>query len=129
MSFSHSVGVLYRSAEGTIANTTETNVGNMETGLDVVVPNSTTDQVEPIAVDVSRIQSFCMYSSATALTIKTYASAVLKQTLVIAAGQQETWTLNSPFTNPLTDDFDTIKLTNADGIKSTTFKFRCLQND
>jgi hypothetical protein len=128
MAFSHSVGVLYKSQEGTIANTTDNFTGNAEEGIDVTVPAATTDQVEALSVTVANIVSLCLFS-AVALTVKTYAAGVLKQTINLPAGKQLTWNNASSFANPFTNDFDTMKLTNADPTKSTTFKARFLLGD
>ncbi|SRR6266498_1469931 len=128
MAFTHSVGVVYKSQEGTIANTTDSFVGNAEEGLDVAVPASTTDQVEALAITVANIVSVCLFS-AVALTVKTYAAGVLKQTIALPAGKQLTWNNASSFANPFTNDFDTMKVTNADLTKATTFKARFLLSD
>jgi len=127
--FTHSIGVLYKSQEGTIANTTESQVGNAEEGLDPTVPAATTDQVEPLNIIVANIKMCCLFSTATDLTVKTYASGVLKQTIALTAGKQLTWVVGSTFANPFTDNFDTMKLTNADPVKSTVFKARFLLTD
>jgi hypothetical protein len=61
--------------------------------------------------------------------VKTYAAGVLKQTIALAAGKQLVWNSSSAFANPFTNDFDTMKLTNADVSKSTNFKARFLLTD
>lgn len=127
MSYKHSIGVLYKTTEGTIANTTEDFLGDENEGIDTTVPPATTDQVEELSIDVSAIVSCAMFS-AVALTVKTYAAGVLKQTIVLTAGKMVLWDHNSSFANPFTDDFDTMKLTNADVTKSTNFKARFLLN-
>jgi hypothetical protein len=128
MAFTHSVGVQYKSQEGTIANTTDSFNGNAEEGMDVAVPASTVDQVEALAVTVANITSLCLFS-AVALTVKTYAAGVLKQTINLSAGKQLVWNNASHFANPFTDNFDTLKLSNADLVKATTFKARFLLSD
>jgi hypothetical protein len=128
MAFQHSVGVLYKSQEGTIANTTDAFNGNAEAGLDVAVPANTVDQVEALAVTVASLVSLCLFS-AIALTVKTYAACVLKQTINLPAGKQLVWNNTSSFANPFTNDFDTIKLSNADPVKATTLKARFLLSD
>jgi len=126
--FTHSIGVLYKSQEGTIANTTESFSGAAEEGVDVSVPAATTDQAEAINITIAKLQSLCLFS-ALALTVKTYAASVLKQTITLTAGKQLVWDVNSTFANPFTNDFDTLKLTNADPTKATTFKARFLLSD
>jgi hypothetical protein len=126
--FTHSVGVLYKSQEGTISNTTSSFVGNAEEGLDVSIPAATTDQPEAIAITVANLVSFCLFS-ALAVTVKSYAAGVLKQTITLAAGKELVWYNGSTFTNPFTNDFDTLKITNADPTKATTFKARFLLTD
>jgi len=127
MSYKHSVGVLYHSPEGNIANTTEDFLGDENEGIDTTVPPTTVDQVEELSIDVSTIVCCCLYS-AVALTVKTYAAGVLKQTINLRAGKQIVWDENSPFANPFTDDFDHMKLSNADLTKATNFKARFLLN-
>jgi hypothetical protein len=128
MAFTHSVGVLYKSQEGTISNTTTSFVGNAEEGVDVSVPAATTDQPEAIAITVANLVSFCLFS-ALAVTVKSYAAGVLKQTVTLAAGKELVWYAGGGFTNPFTNDFDTLKITNADPTKATTFKARFLLTD
>jgi hypothetical protein len=128
MAFTHSVGVQYKSQEGTIANTTDSFNGNAEEGMDVAVPANTVDQVEALAITVANIVSLCLFS-AVALTVKTYAAGVLKQTINLPAGKQLVRNNTSSFANPLTDNFDTMKLSNADLVKATTFKARFLLSD
>ena len=126
--FTHSIGVLYKSPEGTIANTTESFTGAADEGVDVSVPAATTDQAEGCSVDVSKLVSLCLFSQL-ALTVKTYAGGTLKQTVNLTAGKQLVWDQNSSYANPFTDDFDTIKLSNADPTKATAFKARFLLSD
>jgi hypothetical protein len=128
MAFTHSVGVLYKSQEGTITNTTDSYIGNAEEGLDVSVPAATTDQAEAISVTVANIVSLCLFSPL-ALTVKTYAGATLKDTIALAANKQIVWTNTSPYANPFANNFDTIKLTNADPTKAAAFKARFLLSD
>ena len=128
MAFTHSVGVLYKSQEGTISNTTTSFVGNAEEGLDVSIPPATTDQAEAISITVANLVSFCLFS-ALAVTVKSYAAGVLKQTVTLAAGKELVWYSGGTFTNPFTNDFDTLKITNADPTKATTFKARFLLTD
>jgi hypothetical protein len=127
--FTHSIGVLYKSQEGTIANTTDSQTGNAEEGIDVAVPAATTDQVEPLAITVANIKMCCLFSTITDLVVKTYAAGVLKQTINLTAGKQLTWVLGSTYANPFTNDFDTFKVSNADPVKVTNFKARFLLTD
>src|SRR6266567_5517250 len=101
MSYTDSIGVQYKSAEGTITNTTENFTGDAHEGVDTTVPPATTDQVEGCSVDVSKIVSCCLFS-AVALTVKTYAAGVLKDTIALLAGKQIVWTNTSPYANPFT---------------------------
>jgi hypothetical protein len=129
MAFTHSIGVLYKSQEGTIANTTDPFTGNAEEGLDVNVPAATTAQAEALAITVANLVSLCLFSTTTAVVIKTYAAGVLKDTINLAAGKQLVWNNASTFANPFSVNFDTIKLDNADPTKATTFKARFLLSD
>jgi hypothetical protein len=124
--YTHSVGIQYKSPEGTIANTTEDFHGDFNEGIDTNVPPSTVDQVEACPVTVAKIVSCCIFS-AVAVTLKTYAAGVLKQTIPVAAGKQITWGNTFTFACPFTDNFDTMKISNADPAKNTNFKARfCL---
>jgi len=128
MAFSHSIGVLYKSQEGTISNTTQAFTGNAEEGVDVSVPAATTAQAEALAVTVANIVSCCLFSNL-ALTVKTYLGGTLKDTIVLAAGKELTWYQGSQAAIPFSANFDTIKLDNADPTKAATFKARFLLTD
>jgi hypothetical protein len=126
--YTHSVGVTYKTPEGTITNITESFTGEGEAGVDTTIAAATTDHAEGCSVDVSKIVSCCMFS-ALDTTAKTYAAGVLKQTFSLVAGKQMVWKSSDVAANPFTDDFDTLKITNGDGTKSTTFKARFLLTD
>lgn len=128
MALTYSVGVQTKTPEGTIANTTESFNGNVGAIVDAVVPAATVDQVEACSVKVANLV-MCILFSPLAVTIKTYEAGVLKQTMALAAGKQLVWDQNSTFANPFTDDFDTMKISNADVAKSTTVKARFLSSN
>jgi len=125
MPFTHKIGVNYTNDAGTIASTVETLTGGEEVGLDVNVPPSTTDQLYPLGVTAVDILSMTIYSL-NALVIKTYLGGVLKQTINLAAGQQDIWTTNSSFTCPITSDFDHVKVTNSDPSVTARLRARFL---
>jgi hypothetical protein len=128
MSLTYSVGVQTKTPEGTIANTTDNFIGNAASIVDASIPAATADQVEACAVTVANLV-MCVLYSVLALTIKTYAAGVLKQTINLPAGKQMVWDTNSTFDNPFTDNFDELKISNADGTKATTLKARFLMSN
>ena len=128
MSLTYSIGIQTKTPEGTIANTTDSFVGNAASIVDAAVPAATTDQVEACSVKVANLV-MCVLFSAVALTIKTYEGVTLKQTIALPAGKQMLWDQNSTFANPFVDDFDSIKISNADPSKATTLKARFLMSN
>src|SRR2546430_243046 len=108
--FTHSVGVLYKSDQGTIANTTESFTGNAESGVKADIPAGSTDLafVVPLVTRVNVVS--CCLVSTLATTVKTYLATVLKDTLTLAAGKQLEWDSNSAAPNPFTSNFDEIKV-------------------
>src|SRR6266446_3195125 len=102
---------------GTVSlGTTPQNVsGDSVQQLQKTIPLNTTDGVFDIVGDISTFKAVGMESSQ-ALTIKTYASAVLKDTIVLAANVPLVWTDSDDATHepcPFTNDFDVIKVTNT----------------
>ncbi len=128
MSYTDSIGIQYKSAEGTITNTTESFTGDAHEGIDTTVPAATVDQVEGCSVDISKIKSCVLYAPL-AVTVKTYLATVLKDTIPLVANKQLVWDINSTFALPFSSDFDTMKVSNADLTKSTAFKARFLLTD
>jgi hypothetical protein len=126
--FTHSIGVLYKTKEGTISSTTQSFTGNGEEGLDVSVPAATTAQAEPLTVTVANIVSCCLFSNL-ALTVKTYLAGVLKDTIALAAGKELTWYQGSQAAIPFSSNFDTMKLDNGDPVKAAGFKATFLLTD
>jgi hypothetical protein len=124
--FTHSVGVLYKSDEGTLANTTESFTGNAETGIKADVPAGAIDQSYKVpTVTVLNIVSCCMVTTL-ATTVKTYLATVLKDTLALTAGKQLVWDSNSAAPIPFTSNFDEVRVTNPDNSKITPFRLAVL---
>jgi|ERR1700687_2761465 len=128
MSLTYSLGVQFKTPEGTIANTTESFTGNTGSVVDTSIPAATTDQAENCNVVIADLVAFVLFAPL-AVTVKSYKATVLKQTVDLAAGKQLVWDTNSTFTNPFTDDFDTLKISNADLTKATIFKARFLMSN
>ena len=126
MAFTHSIGVTYKTDEGTIANTLDSFTGDAEQGLDVTIPASSTIR-ENVQVYQSEIVSFCLWSKL-ALTVGLYKNNSLVQTISLGANKQLNWDNGLANSNPITADFDSVHLTNPSITTATAFKARFLLN-
>jgi len=113
MSFTHSVGVTYRTAEGTITNTTDNYTADGQILFSGTVANSATQEVD-VAIDVSKVQSIVLYSDR-AITVKTNSSGSPDDTIALAAGKQLVWTVDHVEAIFLTVDVTKFYLVNASG--------------
>jgi hypothetical protein len=121
--FTHTLRLSYVTAEGTTAATVETNTDNTEASInDAVAPQSTKEF--DINIDVSLVKSMCLFSDKE-VTIKTNSIASPGDEIVIPAGQQIVWTINSAFNNPLSVDVTKIFVVNA-GTVASNFTLRVL---
>lgn len=125
MPYTHKTGITYSNDEGTIASTTNSFTGSEEVGVDDNISALTTDKELALAVTVADIVSMCLFC-ALPLTVKTYKGGTLKQTIALAANQQQTWNNTDAFTCPITDDFDHIYVTNPDATKVARLRCRFL---
>ena len=125
MSFTHS---LTQAVNGMSQPVSRSNnyTGSGEVSVDEAVPDSTTDQLVTIAIDVSAIQSFYMVSDQ-ALTVETNSGSVADETIVLAANIPFVETSDNYHADILATDITALYLTNASG-STANFKLRCVQD-
>lgn len=127
MSFTHSTGITYKTAEGTIASTTDTYTADAEYALDDVVAASTTNKEFDLALTKNNIKSMVLYSDQ-AVTINTNSTgAGASDTIVLAAKIQLVWNTDSHFSIPFSGNVTKFYVTNSGGV-AANLKFRFLAN-
>lgn len=94
----------------------ETASAGAANNLDESIPDSSTDLVVAFAFAKDKLKSFYITSDK-ALTVKTYNSVTLKETITLTAGQAIQWSLPDASLLPLpfASDVTSIKVTNASG--------------
>lgn len=90
------------------------------------VPDSTTDQLIVISIDISEIASIYIVSTQD-MTLETNNATTPIDTIALQANVPYVWNpdLNSYYTNKFTTDVTAIYLTNASG-STATFDLRCI---
>ncbi len=112
MSFTHTVGITYRTAAGTIASTTDSYNADGEVNLESTIAAGANNAEHDIAFDPATVKSMVLYSNQ-ALTIRTNNNAAPIDTIALSANKQVTWnedhTEDIPFNNavPITKFFVT----------------------
>jgi hypothetical protein len=124
----HSVGVTYKTAEGTIASTTDTYTADAEYVIDETIAASTTNKEIDMTLTKANIKSLCLYSDQ-AVTVNTNSTgAGASDTIVLAAKVQLVWNTDSHFTIPLSPTtVSKFYITNSGGV-AANIKFRFLAN-
>ncbi len=111
MSFTHTLGITYRTPEGLIASTTATYVGPEEAGLDSTVGATTTDQEFDIAIPLAQIISMMLWSDKD-VHIKTNDSGSPQEEMDLIAGRQVVWNIDTPVAAPFSNDVSKLFVTN-----------------
>lgn len=112
MTFTHTLGVTYRTASGTIASTTDSYNADGEVNLESVVAAGANNAEHDISFDPADVKSMVLYSNQ-AVTIRTNNNAAPVDTIALSANKQVTWNTDSsgaiPFNNatPITKFFIT----------------------
>src|ERR1043166_7262572 len=92
---------------------TEVLTADAESNFSVSAPGANAVTTVDLVITVADIQSFFVESSQ-AVDLKTYDGITLKQTIPLAAKKAFAWNANDTVNvNPLTDDFDSLTITNA----------------
>ena len=126
MSFTHSIGVTYKTAEGTITSTTDTYTADAEYALDDQVAASTTNKEFDLSLTKANIKSMVLYSDQ-AVTILTNSTGAPSDTIQLAAKLQLVWNTDSHFSIPFSANVTKFFVTNAGGV-AANIKFRFLAN-
>ena len=130
MSFTHTVGITYRTAAGTITSTTDSYTSDSEINEDVQVPATTTDKEIDVSFDPTKVKSMVLYSDKT-VSLKTNAVGTdAVDSIALTAQKQVVWNSDSgsdiPFggaghNTPITKFY----VTNG-GLVAANLKFYCL---
>jgi hypothetical protein len=121
----HTLGVSYKTAEGTITSTTDSYTADAEYVIDEVIAASTTNKEIDLALTRANIKSMVMYSDQ-AVVIKTN-STVASDTVTLAAKVQLVWNTDSQFSIPFAGNVTKFFITNSGGV-AANIKFRFLAN-
>lgn len=121
----HSVGITYKTAEGTITSTTDSYTADAEYVIDETIAASTTNKEIDLSLTKANIKSMVMYSDQ-AVVIKTN-STVASDTITLAAKVQLVWNTDSQFTIPFAGNITKFFITNSGGVAANV-KFRFLAN-
>jgi hypothetical protein len=126
MSFTHTLGVTYRTDAGTIINTSEAVVGTKNAGFDMQIMPGVTSSND-VAIAPSLLQSLMMFSDQPT-TIMTNDPHAPQDTITLKANVPLTWTINSWFPVPFqTGAITLIYITNT-GPSPANVKIRLLSN-
>lgn len=117
MAFSHTITRQVNNGGETIAKT-NTYSGDGRESRTIAVPDSTTDQLVNLTMDVSQIKSLYIVSNY-AVTVETNSSSAPTNTIALVADTPLIWHTGSYYTNLLTADVTAIYLTNASGSAAT----------
>jgi hypothetical protein len=123
MSFKHTFAVTYKTDEGTIATTSNDYTADGATGIDDVVPPSTTNKEYDLPVTLANVKSLLIYSDQ-ALTIKTNSSVTPSDTITVKAGIPIVWNTDMINSIPFATNVAKMFITNA-GANSANMKVRC----
>jgi hypothetical protein len=124
--FTHSIGVVYKSDEGSVSSTTHTYSDDTEAGVDALVAAGATNKEWDLALTVANLQSCVLFCDQN-VTLKTNSSSSPQETISLVAGKEVIYTHDGaaggaiPFAGNITKFY----LTNS-GVKDANFKFRAL---
>lgn len=113
MSFSHTLSQTW-SGDGRSVAADNAYAGDAQQSIDVSVPDSSTDMLVAMALDVSEIELIVILSDQD-LTLETNNGSSPDNTINLVAGVPYIWTSDSYFTNLLTTDVTALYATNSSG--------------
>ena len=113
MAFTHTVTRTVDTGGGTVSKT-NTYSGDGRTSRDPTIPDSTTDQLVNISIDISQIKSLYIASSQN-VTLETNSAGTPTDTISLLADKPLLWQSDSYYANPFSADVTAIYLTNASG--------------
>ena len=101
---------------GTLLNISEDVTSGSAVIVDETIPPAASDLVVACAFVIAKLKEFYITVDA-AMTVKTYNSVTLKETIVLTAGQAILWTLADAalLVLPFASDVTSIKVTSTDG--------------
>lgn len=117
MSFTHKITEKVLTAGREVAEENSFS-GDGQVSLSVSVPDSTTDQLVDLALNVSEIKAVYIVSDQD-LTLETNDGSTPDDTLSLVAGVPYVWHENSYYSNLLITDITALYLTNASGATAT----------
>ncbi len=122
--FTHSVGVTYKTAAGSITNTTDSYTADGEVNISDVVAAGVSNYSFDVTFDPANVKSMVLYSDQ-AVTVKTNSSSSPQETISLAAKIQRVWTTDHTEVIPFSGAITKFYVSNA-GTTDANFKFYCL---
>ncbi len=124
MSFTHSVGVTYKTAAGSITNTTDSYTADGELNVSEVITAGASNVQFDITFDPDNVKSMVLYSDQ-AVTVKTNSSSSPQETISLVAKKQRVWNTDHTETIPFSGPVTAFYISNA-GATDANFKFHAL---
>lgn len=113
MTFTHTIGISYRTDAGTIVNQSLVNTGDTEgVDLDVTIAALATNVQFATPITIAQVQSLLLFSNQ-ALTLKTNSSSTPQDTITMRANVPIVWTQSSFHSIPFAGNVTTMFFTNA----------------
>jgi hypothetical protein len=122
MSFTHTLGVTYKTGEGTVISVNQNYVADGQMDIDDIVPPSTTNKEYDLPITLANVKSLVI-SSDQALTIKTNSSVTPSDTITVKAGIPITWNTDNINSIPFATNVAKMFITNG-GSNSANLKVR-----
>ena len=113
MSFTHKITRRYET-EGELIEQTKVITADGEDNRDPVIPDSTTDQLVNMTIDISQLKSIYISTDNT-VTLETNNATTPIDTLTITPDQPVDWQVGDVHSNPFSADVTAIYLTNNSG--------------
>lgn len=113
MAFTHTITQKVTSGGNTVTADNSYS-GGAQVSLDESIPDSSTDLLVVVALDVSKIQSIYILSDQD-MTLETNDGTTPADTINLLAGKPYIWHIGSYFTNLLATDVTAFYMTNASG--------------
>lgn len=114
MSFTHTISQSWTNGSGSVSKALPL-TGSSETNVDVVVPDSTTNQLQAFALTTANMLSYFILSNVDC-TLKTNSTGSPANTISLKAGVPLTWSTSvSYFSNVFTTNVTAMYFTNASG--------------
>ena len=126
MAFTHTVTQSISTGPGPGYSGNKAYTGDGKTSREVAVPDSSTDLLVNLAVDLSQLKSLFMLSDQD-MTVETNSGAAPDDTISLKAGVPYIWNADAPQSNPFTVDVTKLYLTTG-VVGASTLNIEVLQD-